>query len=144
MSNTLSIHLFQLVKSLSKAEKRHFKLYASRNSSVKDKKFIRLFDALNKMKDYSEEKLSFLFPRINTSHLSNLKAHLYEQILQSQRILHQKKNEFYIRTYLDYARVLYDKGLYMQSLLHLEKAKQTAQNNQQNVLMLEIAEFEKL
>ena len=47
--------LFQLVKSLSKAEKRNFTLYVNRLTSNEDVKFLKLFEVLDKMNDFNEE-----------------------------------------------------------------------------------------
>ena len=54
MPNRSTDILFQLIKSLEKAEKRHFKLYINRSSGKEDLKIVRLFDALDKQKDYDE------------------------------------------------------------------------------------------
>ena len=54
MSNRFSDILFQLIKSLEKAEKRHFKLYIKRSSANEDLKIVHLFDALDKMHEYDE------------------------------------------------------------------------------------------
>ena len=54
MSTRFSDILFQLVHSLEKSEKRHFKLYIKRSSAKEDLKIIQLFDALDKMKEYDE------------------------------------------------------------------------------------------
>ena len=43
MANQPNDHLYQLIKSLTKAEKRGFKIYATRTSNP-DAKFIKLFD----------------------------------------------------------------------------------------------------
>ena len=50
-SNRSTDALFQLIQSLEKAEKRHFKLYIKRSSSNENLKIIQLFDALDKMSD---------------------------------------------------------------------------------------------
>ena len=57
MSNRFSDILFQLVHSLEKAEKRHFKLYIKRSSAKQDLKIIQLFDALDKLQEYDEKLL---------------------------------------------------------------------------------------
>ena len=57
MPNRSTDILFQLIKSLEKAEKRHFKLYIKRSSGNEDLKIVRLFDALDKLKDYDEKIL---------------------------------------------------------------------------------------
>ena len=48
MPNQFSDILFQLIKSLEKAEKRHFKLYIKRSSGKEELKIVQLFDALDK------------------------------------------------------------------------------------------------
>ena len=55
MPNRSKDELFQLIKSLEKAEKRNFKLFVKRNSAQEDLKIIHLFDALDKMEQYDEE-----------------------------------------------------------------------------------------
>ncbi len=55
MSNRFTDALFQLVHSLEKSEKRHFKLYIKRSSANEDLKIIRLFDALDKLPEYDEK-----------------------------------------------------------------------------------------
>lgn len=138
-------HLFQLIKTLTKAEKRNFRLYVTRNQDSEDLKFIRLFDVLDKSKDYDESIIFKKVPEIRKEQLSNLKAHLYKQLLTSLRLLHKNKNaDIDIRENIDYAKVLYSKGLYIQSLRVLDKAKGLASQNHQDLLSLEIIEFEKL
>ena len=138
-------HLFTLIKSLSKSEKRHFKLFVNRNQSSQDTKFLLLFDFLDKAESYDEALILRRIPSIKKQQLSNLKAHLYKQLLVSLRLLHNTKMvDIQIRENLDYARILYKKGLYMQSLKILTKAKAVAKANYLDVLRLEILEFEKL
>ena len=46
--------VFVLVKSLSKSEKRQFKLYVGRLGINQDSKFLNLFTVLDKLKKYDE------------------------------------------------------------------------------------------
>ena len=48
-------NLFVLIKSLSKSEKRQFKLYVGRMESNLDSKFLILFTLLDKMEVYDEK-----------------------------------------------------------------------------------------
>ena len=138
-------NLFHLIRTLEKAEKRHFRLYVTRNQSSEDLKFIHLFDVLDKAKEYDEAVIFKKVPDIRKEQLSNLKAHLYKQLLSSLRLLHKHRNvDIDIREHLDYAKILYNKGLYMQSLRILDKAKGLATVNHYYYLKLEIIEFEKL
>ena len=138
MSNRLTDILFQLIKSLEKSEKRHFKLYIKRSSSNENLKIIQLFDGIDKLKDYDEKLLLKKIPAIDKSQLSNLKAHLYKQILASLRLLKSASSlDLQLNEQFDYAHILYKKGLFIQSLKIIEKAKQLARQNQKfNFLLL--------
>ena len=87
MSNRPPDILFQLIKSLEKAEKRHFKLYINRSSAKEDLKIVRLFDALDKQEEYDERSLLKKLPGTEKRQLYNLKTHLYKQIMASLRLL---------------------------------------------------------
>ena len=153
----MSDPLFRLIQCLTKSEKRHFKLrYAASSSNAEGEGegnqgnkadtalFVQLFDVLDKMKEYDEATIFKKAPAVKRSQLPNLKRHLYRQILLSLRALHQPKNaDIEIREQIDFARVLYAKGLYMQSLRALERAGELAKAARHNLLLLEIVEFEK-
>ncbi|MBT8254566.1 MAG: hypothetical protein HKN00_13365 [Flavobacteriaceae bacterium] len=137
-------NLFVLIKSLSKSEKRQFKLYVGRLGVNEDSKFLMLFNILDKLGNYSEEailKKGF----VKKQQLSNLKAHLYKQILISLRLNPSRQNiRIQIREQLDFATILYHKGLYRQSLKILDKAKSTAIANEEKNIAYEIIELEKV
>jgi hypothetical protein len=136
--------LFQLIHSLEKGEKRNFKLYIKRNSSKEDLKIVKLFDVLDKMKDYDEKVLLTKIKSIKKDQLANRKAHLYKQILTSLRLLETDENiDIQLREQLDHARILYNKGLYHQSLKILEKARDNARSNNQYSFMIQILFMEK-
>jgi len=145
MFSTQRDQLFSLVKSLTKAEKRSFKLYANRLQGKGDPKFIQLFDVLDKLTEYDDEQVFKRLPGVKKRHLYNLKRHLYKQLLISLRLIYiSKKIDIQIREQIDFARILYGKGLYMQALKLLDRIKQTALDHHQDILHLEILEFEKL
>lgn len=143
MSKQLTYQLFELIKTLSKSEKRFFKLYAKRNLIRKQIIFIQLFDVIEKMDAYNEQKISKIFPQLNGSLLSNHKANLFEQLLISLRLLHHKSPVLRIKELISFADVLLEKGLYKQSLNQLNKAKQLAIVHHANILHLDILVFEK-
>lgn len=137
--------LFTLVKSLTKAEKRNFKLYTNRLPSGSDTKFLQLFDVLDKLQDYDEALIIKRIPGVQKKHMANLKRHLYKQILISLRLIYIQKNiDIQIREQLDFARILYTKGMYMQSLRILDRIKKIAIEHNQDLLHLEIVEFQKM
>lgn len=144
MPNRSTDALFQLVKSLEKSEKRNFKLFVKRNSASVDLKIIRLFDALDKMGDYDEEVLLRKSKSISKQQLSNIKAHLYKQILSSLRIIKDEDNiDIQLHEQMDHARILYNKGLYLQSLKVLDRMKELAKVHNQLTYLQQVLFFEK-
>lgn len=145
MARQQTDHLFKLIKSLTKAEKRNFKLYANRIGDGNDIKFLTLFNIIDKQNDYNEEEILAKAPEIKASQLPNLKANLQKNLLVSLRLSSQSNDvDIMLRQQLDYAKILYNKALYRQSLIMLDKAKQQAQKNERELLYFEMVEFEKL
>jgi hypothetical protein len=144
MPNRSTDALFQLVKSLEKSEKRNFKLYVKRNSASEDLKVIQLFDALDKMTDYDEAFLLKKNKSIKKQQLSNLKASLYRQILASLRIIRDENNiDLQLHEQMDHARILFNKGLYLQTLRVLERLKDLARTYNQLTHLQQALFFEK-
>src|SRR6056300_1812910 len=144
MTNLHKDPLFVLVKSLSKSEKRQFKLYVGRLGVNTDAKFLALFNLLDRAKQY-EEAVILASGIVKKTQLSNLKAHLYKQILVSLRLNPVNQNiRVQLREQLDFATILYQKGLYKQSLKILEKAKTLAIEQQEKNIAYEIVELEKV
>ncbi len=144
MPNRSTDSVFQLIHSLEKSEKRNFKLYVQRNSANSDMKIIRLFDAMDRMAYYDEGQLLKKLPSIKKQQLSNIKAHLYKQLLASLRILKSEINiDILLHEQLDYARILYNKGLYMQSLKILDKIKELAGSFYQDSFLIQVISLEK-
>src|SRR6185436_757913 len=144
MSNRAPDILFQLIQSLEKAEKRHFKLYITRSSSKEELKIVQLFDALDKMKEYDEKALMKKLNSITKPQLSNLKTHLYKQILASLRLLKSADSmDLQLNEQFDYAHILYKKGLFLQSLRILEKVKELAMTHQKYNFLTQVLALEK-
>jgi len=144
MPNRSADILFQLIKSLEKSEKRHFKLYIKRSSSRQDLKIIQLFDAIDKGNDYNEKLLIKKLPTIEKPQLANLKSHLYKELLASLRLLKSTESiDLQLHEQLDYARILYNKGLYLQSLKILERVKDLAKAYHQESFLIQVISLEK-
>lgn len=136
--------LFELIHSLTKSEKRSFKLFAKRSGATNEAKFIRLFDVLEKMSVYDEEAIKKRLPNISSTQFANLKSHLYSQILASLRLSNLKSDiDIELREQLDYIRVLYKKGLYNQSLRLLNRAKNTTGSYRKDLFQLSLLDYEK-
>ena len=137
-------NLFLLVKSLTKSEKRQFKLYVGRLGVNTDSKFLSVFNSLDKMNRYDEAAI-LKTTDVKKQQLANVKAHLYKQILISLKLNPSHQNiRSQIREQLDFASILYHKGLYKQSLKILDKAKELAISNEEKNLAYEIVELEKV
>jgi hypothetical protein len=144
MSKGKSKTLFNLIKSLDKNEKRYFKRFMLSEGQQEDRKILKLFDLINTQPEFDEDKLLQEEPSLKPSQLSNLKAYLYERILQSIRQFHlSKMDDVQIREQIDFAQLLFNKRLYGQGLSCLRKAKKLAIANGNLELRLEIIKFEK-
>lgn len=136
--------LFVLIKRLDKAEKRNFKLYASRFNS-KENKFVRLFDLIDAQVEYNEDALKKSWKELTSSKLANLKRNLYNQIMKSLRLLYSDREmDIQYNEQLDYAHILYSKGLYLESLKVLEKLKVKLKGSNRDILLLQTVEFQKM
>ena len=119
-------------------------MYARRNASNSDALFIRLFEQISRRGKFDEDQILKAVPNIRKSQIPNLRSKLYREILRALRLLKSlSKAEIEVHEYIDYAYVLYDKGLYRQSLNLLDRARVKARETQQQVLVLEINAFEK-
>ncbi|MFV8224463.1 hypothetical protein [Christiangramia aquimixticola] len=144
MTNDLTENLFSLIKSLSASEKRQFSLYVGRIGVNTDSKFLNLYKVMSRQKKYDEADI-LKNTGITKIQLSNVKTHLYKQLLISLRLnpAHQSI-PVQIREQLDFAYILYHKGLYKQSLKILDKVKSLALNHEEKNVAYEILELEKI
>ncbi len=134
--------LYRLIQSMSKSEKRYFKLDTKKSGEQTN--YLRLFDAINDMADYDEDKLKKKFQGEKfIKHLSQEKKYLYEAILRSMRNYNSDKSSLaQIKESLLDARYLYDRGLYDQSGKILKKVKKTATQFEDYLALLEIIKVE--
>src|SRR5690606_3698606 len=144
MSSKEKDFLFILIKSLTQAEKRSFRLFVKRFESNENAKFIKLFDILDKLEVYDEQQVLKKAP-VSKKQLANMKAHLYKQILVGLRLVYADQNvELQLNEQIDFARILYNKGLYQQSLKLLGKANNIADRYFLDTIVLRIVELEKV
>ena len=144
MPNAIKHQLFRLIKSLTKAEKRNFKLFATRSGSNAESLFIQLFDAVDRLEEPDDAIITNRL-KLKPGQYSNLKRHLYQQVMTSLRIIYiNKEIDIELREQIDFTRILYGKGHYLDALRTLERAKAKAVEHSQDLLHLEILEFQKL
>lgn len=141
MSKERSDDLYTLIKSLKKSEKRYFKVLEGEEN---DRKFLRLFNIIDQQTSFNDLEILQSDPTIKESQLSNLKAHLYQKILKSLRSYNGSSvPSIKIHNLIDYAQILFNKGLYGQCAHTLKKAKRLAIKSDNLELQLEILKWEK-
>lgn len=145
MSNKSSDQLFRLIQSLTKQEKRHFKIFAGRHTIGEQNNYVVLFDAIEKMKEYDEAQLLKKFKGdAGVNNFSIVKMRLYEAILRSLDVFHHNSSvDAQLWKELHYAEILYKKTLYDQCAKRLRSAKKLAQKYEKHAAMVEIHAMEK-
>jgi len=132
--------LHDLIKSLTKNEKRFFKIYASRHAIRGKNNYVKLFEAVDSLKQYNEIKL---FRKIRKEPFIKRfpaeKNYLYNMILECLNIYHKDSSiDRQISKYINIARVLFDKKLDEQSLRVVDKVKKLSyqHNRFENIIPL--------
>ena len=146
MSNKVSHNLYKLIKSLSKPEKRYFKIYSSRHTLGEKNNYQILFDAIDKQKSYDEDAIRKQFEHeAFVKKFSIAKSRLYDAILRSLDAYHANSSiEAQLKRLLHCAEILYKKTLYNQSYKILRSAKKLAYKHDKHTTLLEILMWEKL
>ncbi|MBI2269475.1 MAG: hypothetical protein HYU69_03860 [Bacteroidetes bacterium] len=139
-----SNHLFELINSLDKQEKRYFQLFAGKNSTGGRDNYIKLFNAIRKQKAYNEDKLKQQFK--NTPLYSGFavtKHNLYELILKALDIYHAEgSTENIINRKIHQIGILFDKKLYNQGLRLTRKTAIIAQAHHRQKQLMELIDWE--
>lgn len=85
--------VFRLIQTLNRAEKGYFKKFAKINSGQTSARYLNLFDILDRMPEYDEEKIKALMSKKGDPvHLTMLKSYLYKLILKSLRNFSENNN----------------------------------------------------
>lgn len=138
--------LHQLIKSMSMSEKRHFKLYSAGHIHGDSKNYLRLFDAIDKQKEYREAEIKSGFgEEIFIRHLPSQKNYLYLNLLESLNAFNKEKT-FLARhsNYLISIELLFNRGLFAQCKKLIRKAKAEALLNEKFSMYLIIIRWETL
>ena len=137
---TPSDDIFQLIHSMTAAEKRYFKIHFSSEKSL----ITELFNLLNSMKTYNEEEVKKHFKKSKLS--KNLKVYkimLFELLLKSLSSFRYKKSfNSLIRQNLEEVEILAEKKLYYQSIKKLQKAKQLCYDHEEFDQLITIINLE--
>ena len=136
MANVASDALFVLIKSLSKSEKRYFRL----QPMAEDGQHRLLFDAMEKLSVYDEDKLLKLLKGTPMADaLSIAKNRLYHTLLKSLASFHHKATaRAEVMRLLQSIQVLYNRNLHEQADKLVNSALKIARKNELSALQLEL------
>lgn len=133
--------LFQLIKSLSRADKRNFKLLTQITAG--DKKYLRLFDLIDHSSSYEESKLLPIFDGKNAaSQLSVAKHYLYSAILKSLVYFRRESHEDLCTTSTQ-LKILLDRNLNQHAAKLLRRAKADAWAKEHFAALLDLLMIER-
>lgn len=144
-SNRISDDLFVLIKSLSKSEKRYFKIFTKGHGNTEEFTYLKLFDLMDKQKTYDENELISELKKIKPEHFSAAKNFLYNLILKSLHLFHSDKSiNSRILELLHHAEILHKKGLDTLVQKTIDKAKKIAKQYEKHNILLELTNMEGL
>lgn len=135
--------LFELVKSLSRSEKRHFKLMCTRQSSGGN--YLKLYEAIDAQQEYDEAAIREKFKGQKfTRQLHVTKAYLQKLILRSLREFHSNiSKESEVRDLLRNTEILFNKELFKQCVSQLNRAGRIAEEFELLPLLFSVLSWQK-
>lgn len=138
-----STELFDLIKSLSKSEKRFFKLSSSLQSG--EKNYLKIFDAIDRQKEYDEDAIKKSFRKETfINHFPSEKNHLYKLILKSLRAYHSDNSvSSILKQEIKNIEILYKKALFKECNKFLVRAKKLARQHEKFYYWFELISWEK-
>ncbi len=139
-----STELFQLVKSLTKSEKRFFKLSSSLQSGSKN--YLKIFNSIDKQKVYDENMIKEEFSKETfIKHFPSEKNHLYKLILKSLRAYHSDNTvSSVLKQEIKNIEILYTKALYKECNKFMKRAKKIAIDHEKFYYLYELLNWEKI
>lgn len=145
MSKKSTDNLFELIQSLTKSEKRYFKLLSSRHTIGEENNYIILFDYIEKIEEYDEKLLFEHFKgQAFLNRFSITKKRLYDHILAALDTFYANSSlDAQLYKSLHSADILYNKSLYDQCRRVLKSAEKQALKNQRFAILLEISKRQK-
>jgi len=133
-----SSDLFLLVKNLNANEKSYFVKH-SRLYGDKDKTYMYLFEVLQKMESYDEEKVKDSFSGAYSDNLSMLKKQLYDKVLSAlNQYTKESGNENLIFKWLEEGKILQKKGFVLLAYKKFSKALEYSIKYERFALILNI------
>ena len=128
----------KLINSLSKAEKRYFKMYSQLGTKGSKPKYVRLFELIEKTSNCTDEIL------LSKGFKATDKSFLNEKILESLHNFNAYKSvDAELNLLLSYFPILLQKNLFDEMRKRIRKAKQLATKYEKFLILLQIIQWEK-
>lgn len=124
MSNKAEDPLFALIRSMGKAEKRHFKVFSRKHVIGKENVYVQLFDAIRRQREYNEPVLKAQRPFRD---FATLKNRLSNALLNSLEAYH-KGVRMDCRRWLNQTEILYSRSLFRQAARLAARVKERARH----------------
>jgi hypothetical protein len=130
--------LFELIQSMSKSEKRYFKLNSATHTNKNS--YVKMFDQINAQKKHKEKWVKDKSKKIiNPNKFAVEKNYLYNSLLKSLTSFHNQKSlNSKASTSLFTIKMLIDKALYIQAKKLIDKNQKFAEQSENYTLLLEI------
>lgn len=141
-----SDELFKLIKSLTKAEKIYFKKFSQRHVIGKENKYVKLFNAIDKLENiYDEKKIRENFKGdrfVKQIHVA--KNYLFNLILDSLAEQYSSNDDEFIQLdSLKKIKIMMDKGLSKSTYKALKKNKNKALEFERFYIAIKLYEYER-
>ncbi len=128
-------NLHRLIHTMTQAEKRYFKMHFAFSRSV----LIELYDLINKMSIYNEEKVKAQLPEKAAKNLKVYKVQLFDLLMRSLVLYHQKRKvHSKIRVGMEEVDVLMGKQLYEMAADRLDRIKQLCLHYEEYNALLDV------
>lgn len=145
MPNKAHDHVHRLIRSMTRAERRYFKLFTGRHALEGQSNHQLLFDAIGAMEEYDEAALLEQFKdEAFTNRFSITKRRLYEAILRSLGAFHAESSvESRIHRILHQVELLYKRTLYDDAGRMLVSARKLATQHERPYARLAVLQWER-
>ena len=139
-----SAHLYKLIKSLTKSEKRHFKALAK--STKNQGKYLMIFEAMDSQEGYDEKRIKKQFETQKWVQRFNSAKEYLNKALMESLIGYNRKNEsqYSLDSLLLSIRILQKKGFYDRCSFLIEKGKKQSRELDDFKNLLALLELESI
>lgn len=128
MANSASLQLFELISSMTRSEKRYFKIYIRTHASKHEEDYVHLFGLVELQKQYDEDAVIESMQQSGpTQRFAVLKHRLFEKILDALESYKRSTDEpMRLRHEINRAQVLMNRGMERVAAALLSKVQEQA------------------